>query len=75
MTGAFDMDPEEQSVGVYPPSFCDWRLLLAVMVITEVSVVLTGLGNRGLPLWQWLAAASLAGPAACLQEARGGEAG
>jgi len=59
MTGAFDMDPEEQSVGVYPPSFCDWRLLLAVMVITEVSVVLTGLGHRGLPLWQWLAAASL----------------
>ena len=53
------MDLQEQSVGVYPPSFCNWRLLLAVMVITEVSVVLVGLGRGGLPGWRWLGIASV----------------
>ncbi len=46
-------------MGVYPPSFCNWRLLLAVMVITELSVVLVGLGRGGLPGWQWLGMASI----------------
>jgi len=46
-------------VGVYPPSFCNWRLLLTVMVITELSVVLVGLGRGGLPGWQWLGMASV----------------
>ena len=59
MTQSVEMDLQERAVGVYPPSFCDWRLLLAVMVITEVSVVLVGLGLGGLPGWQWLALASL----------------
>jgi len=54
-----EFGPEQTSVGVYPPSFCDWRLLLAVIIITEVSVVLVGLGQGGIPEWQWLAAASL----------------
>jgi two-component system sensor histidine kinase AlgZ len=45
--------------GVYPPSFCTWKLLLAVMVITEVSVVLVGMGRGGFPGWQWLGAASV----------------
>jgi len=59
MKGSLDMGPEEGSVGVYPPSFCDWRLLLAVMVITEVSVVLVGLGQGGYPSWRWLLSASV----------------
>ncbi|MBT8049456.1 MAG: histidine kinase [Xanthomonadales bacterium] len=59
MAGSLDIDLGEKSIGVYPPSFCDWRLLLAVMVITEVSVFLVGLGHGGLPSWQWFFAASL----------------
>ncbi len=59
MEGTLDIDKGEMSVGIYPPSFCDWRLLLAVIVITEVAVVLVGLGRGGLPSLQWLAAASL----------------
>lgn len=47
------------AVGTYPPSFCEWQLLLAVMVITEVSVVLVGVGRGGLPGWQWLGSASV----------------
>jgi len=44
---------------VYPPSFCTWRQLFAVIVITEVSVVLIGIGRGGLPDWPWLGAASI----------------
>jgi two-component system sensor histidine kinase AlgZ len=44
----------EYGAAVYPPSFCNWRQLLAVVVITEVSVILVGLGRGGLPGWQWL---------------------
>ena len=50
---------EEQAAVVYPPTFCNWRLLLAVMVITEVSVILVGLGPGGFPGWQWLTVASV----------------
>jgi two-component system sensor histidine kinase AlgZ len=32
------------SGGVYPPSFCRWRMLLAVMAVTQVSVLLMGVG-------------------------------
>jgi two-component system sensor histidine kinase AlgZ len=49
----------EVSVGIYPPSFCEWRLLVAVVVITEVSVMLVGIGRGGLPGWQWLGMASV----------------
>jgi two-component system sensor histidine kinase AlgZ len=59
MAGTLEMELQEQSVGVYPPSFCNWRLLLTLMVITELSVVLVGLGRGGLPGWQWLGMASL----------------
>lgn len=51
--------PEKLAVGVYPPSFCEARLLLAVAVITEVSVVLVGIGRGGLPGWEWLGLASV----------------
>ncbi len=44
---------------IYPPSFCTWKLLVAVMVITEVSVVLVGMGKGGFPSWQWLGMASV----------------
>lgn len=53
------MDFQEAKVGVYPPSFCNWRLLLTVMIITEVSVVLVGFGSSGLPRFQWLGLASI----------------
>jgi two-component system sensor histidine kinase AlgZ len=57
------MDPEvveaiDDGAAVSPPSFCSWRQLLAVVVITEVSVVLVGVGRGGFPHWQWLGAAS-----------------
>ncbi len=45
--------------GIYPPSFCTWKLLLTVMVITEVSVVLVGMGRGGFPGWEWLGMASI----------------
>jgi two-component system sensor histidine kinase AlgZ len=54
-----DQEHELQSVGVYPPSFCTWRLLFAVVVITQVAVVLLGMGRGGLPSWQWLATATI----------------
>ena len=31
--------------GVYPPSFCRWRLLLAVAAVTEVSVLVLCVGG------------------------------
>jgi two-component system sensor histidine kinase AlgZ len=49
----------DRLAAVYPPTFCNWRLLLAVMVITEVSVVLVGLGPGGFPGWQWFLRASI----------------
>lgn len=56
---SLDIGSGEVTAGIYPPSFCEWRLLLAVVVITEVSVILVGLGRGGLPGWQWLSVASL----------------
>jgi two-component system sensor histidine kinase AlgZ len=44
---------QQQTPGVYPPSFCGWRLLLVVIVITELSVVLVGLGKDGFAGWRW----------------------
>lgn len=43
----------EGRIGVYPPSFCTGRQWLAVIVITEVSVLLVGLGRDSLPGWKW----------------------
>lgn len=59
MTSATEVDFGEQAAGVYPPTFCSWRLLLAVMVITEVSVILAGLGRGGFPTWTWLGLATV----------------
>ena len=39
--------------GVYPPLFCRWRLLLAVMAVTQVSVLLLAVGTlrEFSPVW------------------------
>ena len=45
--------------GVYPPLFCRWRLLLAVMAVTQVSVLLLAVGTMGAFSIVWLGIASL----------------
>lgn len=46
------------SRGVYPPTFCNWRMALAIIAVTQVSVLLMGLGrNQGIS-WQWLSVTS-----------------
>jgi len=45
--------------GVYPPSFCSWQLLAVVVIITELSVVLIGLGKEGFAGWRWFGLATL----------------
>jgi two-component system sensor histidine kinase AlgZ len=59
MTATEATDPVHGSIDVHPPSFCKWRHLVAVVVITEVSVILVGMGRGGFPGWSWLAAASI----------------
>ena len=59
MSARTEKDFGQNRAGVYPPTFCNWRLLVAVMVITEVSVVLVGLGPGGFPGWDWFAKASI----------------
>jgi len=53
------VDALESVAGVYPPSFCKWRQLAAVIVITEVAVVMVGIGRGDFPDGRWLGAASL----------------
>ena len=48
-----DRNPGVAAAAVYPPTFCKWRLLAAVVVITEVCVFLVGLGPGGFPGWRW----------------------
>lgn len=45
--------------GVYPPSFCTWKHLLAVVLITQLSVMLIGIGRGQLIDWGWLLVASV----------------
>lgn len=45
--------------GVYPPMFCRWRLLLAVMAVTQVSVLLIGVGTLKEFSAFWLGVTSL----------------
>jgi two-component system sensor histidine kinase AlgZ len=33
--------------GVFPPSFCRWRLLLVVVLVTQISVLLMAVGSLG----------------------------
>jgi two-component system sensor histidine kinase AlgZ len=53
------MEAIDSGIDVHPPSFCSWRQLFAVIVITEVSVILVGVGRGAFPGWQWLGVASL----------------
>jgi two-component system, LytTR family, sensor histidine kinase AlgZ len=59
MSDSLEEELQRQSGGVYPPSFCNWRLLVVVIVITELSVVLIGLGKSGFPGWQWIGLATV----------------
>jgi two-component system sensor histidine kinase AlgZ len=61
MVSTIETDFQSQPEGVYPPSFCTWRLLLAVSVITEVCVLLLGTAGHGFPGWTWLGTATLYG--------------
>jgi two-component system sensor histidine kinase AlgZ len=45
--------------GVYPPSFCRWRLLLAVAAVTQVSVLLIAIGILREFSLTWLGVTSL----------------
>jgi two-component system sensor histidine kinase AlgZ len=45
--------------GMYPPSFCRLRLLLAVVVVTQISVLLIGVGGLAESGLLWLGVVSL----------------
>lgn len=54
MDELLNMDVEAENRGVYPPSICSLRMTLAVMAVTQLSVLLIGLGRlQGLG-WPWL---------------------
>ena len=57
--------------GVYPPLFCRWRLLLAVMAVTQVSVLLIGVGTLSGFNPVWLGVTSLYAQALALVTALG----
>ena len=59
MSATLEQELQEEPRGVYPPSFCNWQLMLVVMAITELSVVLISLGKEGFPGWAWFSLASL----------------
>jgi two-component system sensor histidine kinase AlgZ len=57
--------------GVYPPSFCRWRLLLAVMAVTQISVLLIGVGTLREFSLVWLGMVTLYAQALALMTALG----
>jgi two-component system sensor histidine kinase AlgZ len=62
---------DTQQRGVYPPSFCRWRLLLLVMAVTQVSVLLMGVGALREFNYVWLGLISLYAQALALVTAMG----
>jgi two-component system sensor histidine kinase AlgZ len=46
------------SRGVHPPTFCSWRTALGIMAVTQVAVLLVGLGRDQGIGWQWLSITS-----------------
>lgn len=52
-------EPSPAPAGVYPPSFCTWRPLLAVALITQISVLMIGIGRGQLFDWTWFLTASV----------------
>jgi two-component system sensor histidine kinase AlgZ len=59
MTATPEPGSRDGTAGVYPPSFCNWRMLLAVMGITELAVVLIAVGKQGVPDLTWFGLATL----------------
>lgn len=62
MGDRFGRDPgrgASPSTGVYPPSFCTWKHLLAVMVITQLSVLLIGIGRGQVLELGWIVATTV----------------
>ena len=59
MDNSLEQELQEESAGVYPPSFCSARLVAAVMVMTELAVVLVGLGKQGFAGWAWFGLATI----------------
>jgi len=57
--------------GVYPPSFCRWRLLLAVIVVAQISVFLISVGKLEQVSLAWLGITSLYAQALALVTAGG----
>ena len=57
--------------GVYPPSFCRWRLLLAVVAVTQVSVLLIAIGMLREFSLLWLGVVSLYAQSLALVTAMG----
>ena len=57
--------------GVYPPSFCRWRLLLAVVAVTQISVLLIAIGMLGGFSLLWLGVVSLYAQSLALVTAMG----
>ena len=45
MDGQIYTDVQRVSRGIYPPSFCDWRLAIGIMAVTQVAVLLIGQGG------------------------------
>lgn len=48
----------KMSSGVYPPSFCSWRMSVAIIAVTQLSVFLVGLGRVHGFSWQWISVSS-----------------
>ena len=53
------IESEMHQQSVYPPSFCQWRLLLAVVVVTQISVLLLAIGRMQGFAFTWLGVVSL----------------
>jgi two-component system sensor histidine kinase AlgZ len=47
--------------GTYPPSFCSWRLAVAVLTVSQLSVFMIGLGRMEILDWPWMLRASVYG--------------
>jgi len=56
---------------VYPPSFCNWKMLLTVVVVTQISVLLIGAGTLHEFSLVWLGIISLYAQALALVTALG----
>ena len=52
--------------GVHPPSFCDWRLVIGIMAVTQLSVFMIGVGRLQGLSWQWLSVTSTYGQSLAL---------